>query len=250
MNHNQPFSPGRGSTLLRSDQQPVPIYDISVTLSPELVTWGNSEAGITQTWNMRIEQGAVCNVSVVTIGSHFGTHLDAPLHFIEGGNTVDKLALDDLIGPCTVIEFGDLAQPNITASDLDRAGIAPGTKRLLFKTSNSRRKLMRDPKFHTDFVAIAPDAAHWLVDRGIRTVGVDYLSVGAAEDGTGTETHQVLLGAKLVALEGLLLEDIEPGDYTLIALPLKIAGAEGCPIRAVLMRGLEPSIAGFPPART
>jgi arylformamidase len=211
------------------------IYDISVTISPEIVTWGNSDPGIVRKWSMRIDQGDACNVSTVTIGSHCGTHLDAPLHFIGGGGTVENLELDDLIGPCRVIEFGDLAQPDITVADLEAASIAPGAKRVLFKTSNSRRGLMRDPNFHTDFVAISPDAARWLVARGVRTIGVDYLSVGAAEGANGKETHEILLGAKLVLLEGLLLEDVPAGSYNLVALPLKIAGAEGCPIRAVLL---------------
>jgi arylformamidase len=211
------------------------IHDISVTIGPELVTWGDRETGLIQVWNSRIDRGAVDYVSTITLGSHLGTHVDAPLHFIEDGNTVDRLALDDLVGPCQVVEFGDLKFPNIMASDLELAGIGRDVRRVVFKTSNTRRGLLHDSKFHTDFVAIAPDAAEWLVACGIRTVGIDYLSVGAVEDGTGVQTHRILLGAGVVALEGLLLDNVEAGIYTLVALPLKIAGAEGCPIRAVLL---------------
>ncbi len=212
------------------------IIDISVTIHPGMVTWADSEAGIIQTWNSRIGVGgAEANGSTVTIGSRCGTHLDAPLHFIRDGSTVDQLKLDDLIGTVRVIEFGDLAQLNVTAADLEAADIARDTKRLIFKTSNTRKRLMHDPKFHQEFVAIAPDAAAWIVEHGISTVGVDYLSVGSASDGTGGQTHRILLGAGVVALEGLLLDDVEPGVYTLIALPLKIQGAEGCPMRAVLL---------------
>jgi arylformamidase len=214
----------------------MPIHDITFPITPEMVTWNDSEAGCMVEWVLRIEEGgSPCNVSKVSIGSHLGTHLDAPLHFIAGGATLETLDLNRLIGPCLVVELPNLAQPNITAADLDKAAIPPGTKRLLFKTSNSRQRLLEDSKFRPEFVAIAPDAAKWLVSHNVEVVGVDYLSVGSAVDGTGTQTHQILLGAGLIAIEGLYLSSIDPGLYTLICLPLKVAGAEGGPVSAVLI---------------
>src|SRR5579883_1880735 len=188
------------------------IYDITFPITAEMVTWNNAEAGCMLEWVLQMEEnGSPCNVSKVSIGSHLGTHLDAPLHFIAGGATLETLDLNKLIGPCLVAELPDLAQPNITAADLDKASIPPGTKRVLFKTSNSRWRLLEDPQFHREFVAIAPDAARWLVSHGIDVVGVDYLSVGSAADGTGTETHKILLGSGVIAVEGLYLSDIAPG---------------------------------------
>ncbi|HEX5324223.1 MAG TPA: cyclase family protein [Capsulimonadaceae bacterium] len=214
----------------------MPIHDITFPITPEMVTWNDAEAGCMVEWVVQIEEnGSPCNVSKVSIGSHLGTHLDAPLHFIAGGATLETLDLNRLIGPCLVIELPDLAEINITAADLERASIPPGTKRLLFKTSNSRQRLLEKAKFCREFVAIAPDAARWLVSRGVEVVGVDYLSVGSAVDGTGVETHRVLLGAGLIAIEGLYLSDTAPGLYTLICLPLKVTGAEGGPVRAVLI---------------
>ena len=121
----------------------------------------------------------------------------------------------------------------ITASDLNAAAIPAGTERLLFKTDNTRRGLLQDPKFHPEYVGVAPDAASWLVARGVRLVGIDYLSIGPY-GGANVETHQTLLGAGIVVVEGLVLTDITPGAYMFAALPPKVEGAEGSPCRAVL----------------
>lgn len=213
----------------------MPIHDITFPITPGMVTWNDSEAGCLLDWVVQIDGESPCNVSTVTLGSHLGTHLDAPLHFIAGGATVETLDLNRLIGACLVVELPDLAQPNITAADLEKAAIPAGARRLLFKTSNSRRRFLEDSRFHREFVAIAPDAARWLVARGVELVGVDYLSVGSAVDGTGVETHQILLSAGVIAVEGLYLSDIQPGLFRLICLPLRVAGAEGGPVRAVLI---------------
>jgi len=200
------------------------------------VTWNDGEAGCELEWVARIEAGgSTCNLSSLKLGSHLGTHLDAPLHFIDGGKSLETLDLGRLIGPCVVVELPDLPHPSITAADLERAQAPASVRRLLVKTANSRRRLLENPRFQKDFVAIAPDGARWLVERGIDLIGVDYLSVGSAVDGTGTQTHQILLGAGLIAVEGLYLTDVAPGLYTLICLPLKVVGAEGGPVRAVLI---------------
>jgi len=212
------------------------IHDISVLLTDRTVTWQNEETPLTLEWLAAVGvNGSECTLSRVAYGSHTGTHLDAPLHFIEGGGTVDGLDLSILIGPCLVVEIPHRNQTGVTDHDLIGCGIPPGTKRLLLKTENSRRRLLDDPIFAPDFVAIAPSGAKWLVDAGVQLVGVDYLSVGSAIDGTGGETHRVLLAAGIIAVEGLNLAETVPGIYDLICLPLRIKGAEGAPVRAVLI---------------
>lgn len=211
------------------------IHDISVTTSPQTVTWDGTERGYAQEWSARIGPNSACNVSGFTLGAHTGTHLDAPLHFIEGGRTVEALDLEALIGPAQVVEI--YGRDAITAADLETAGIAPNARRLLFKTDNSRRKLLSEARFHRDFVGVAPSGATWLVTHGIQLVGIDYLSVGPYGE-ANVETHRILLGAGVVLVETLRLEDVRPGDYTLVALPPKLAGAEGCPCRVVLIEGM------------
>lgn len=211
------------------------IHDISITTSPRTVTWDGNEQGYSLAWSQRIGPDSACNVSIITDGTHTGTHLDAPLHFIDGGRTVETLDVQTLVGPAKVVEvFG---RDRVTAADLDAAGISRGTERLLFKTDNSRRHLLSDGQFHPEYVGLAPDAATWLVSHGVKLVGVDYLSVGPYGD-ANVETHRILLGAGVVVVETLQLERISPGDYLLVALPPKFEGAEGSPCRVVLIEGM------------
>ena len=209
------------------------IYDISLTVTPGMVTWENSEASLTLDWASRIGADSPANVSRMTGGMHTGTHLDAPLHFVEDGRGVEELDLGVLIGPAQVIEL--FGRDEITDRDMERAGLAAGVERILFKTDNTRRGLLQDPTFHRDYVGVAPSAAQWLVSHGVRLVGIDYLSVGAYDD--NVETHRILLGAGVVIVEGLVLTDVPAGAYTLAALPPKVQGAEGSPCRAVLWEG-------------
>jgi arylformamidase len=212
------------------------IIDITLTIHSTLVTWNNDETALERKWFNKISDGDSCNLSQITIGSHCGTHLDAPLHFIDNGSTVDQLDLKDLIGNCLVVELPIDYMGEIEVSHCESLIIPTGTTKLIFKTSNTYRRLLHDPKFHDHFVSLNPSSAQWLVNHGIKTVGVDYLSVGSPSSGKIAETHQIMLGAGLVLLEGLMLDNVEPGNYQLIALPLKIAGAEGCPMRAVLLQ--------------
>jgi arylformamidase len=177
----------------------------------------------------RIASGGPANVSKVCMGTHTGTHLDAPLHFFDGAKTAADLPLDALIGPAVVV--GVQADDAIRANDLARIDLPAGTQRVLFKTRNSA--LLRRSQFSRDFVYLDPSAAHWLVERGARLVGVDYLS--AEQFGRApAETHLTLLGAGVVIVEGLDLLDVPAGQYELICLPLKLP-ADGCPVRALLI---------------
>ena len=204
------------------------IYDISIPIREGMVVWpGDTPVEITPT--SRISEGAGSNVSVLRLSTHAGTHVDPPRHFIEGGGTVDRLPLDALIGECFVCEVMDT--PAIRVEHLEAAGVPDGTERILFKTRNSQ--LLREPEFRTDFTYLEPEAADWLVRRGMRLVGIDYLSVGQFK--RGHPTHLRLLGAGVVVLETLDLSEVAGGTYTLICLPLRILDGDGSPARAVLI---------------
>jgi len=211
------------------------IHDISLTVSEKTVTWDGTEQGFSKRWTARIGQaGEVCNLSVLTEGTHTGTHLDAPLHFIAEGKSIEALDINILVGPAQVIEI--FGRDQITAADLDGAGLTPGTERVLLKTDNTRLKRKDDPAFHKDYVGLAPSGARWLVSHGVRLVGIDYLSIGPYGP-VNTETHTIVLGAGMVVVETLVLDEIAPGHYTLIVLPPKFQGLEGCPCRALLIEG-------------
>ena len=211
------------------------IHDISLTVSPKTVTWDGTEQGFSAQWAAKIGQnGAECNVSGITVGAHTGTHLDAPLHFVPGGLPLEALEVQTLVGTAEVVEI--YGRSPITAADLERANVAPKAERILLKTDNTRFGRLHDGVFHTDYTGLAPSGAEWLVHRGVRLVGIDYLSVGPYGL-VNTETHKILLGAGIVVVESLVLDKIEPGEYTLLALPPKFAGLEGCPCRCLLIEG-------------
>jgi arylformamidase len=178
-------------------------------------------------------EGAVCTVSRIRMGVHTGTHMDAPLHFIKGGATIDQIPLNALIGPARVIQIQN--RHSIRRAELEKHEIE-ARDRVLFKTANSDR-LWRKNEFDEDFIFISRDGAEYLAERGVQTVGVDYLSVGGFRE-DAVETHVALLDKGIWVIEGLDLSGIEPGLYELICLPLKLIGADGSPARAVL-RNIE-----------
>jgi len=183
-----------------------------------------------------LDKGDPYNLSRLDFNLHTGTHVDAPIHFLQNGTTVEKLPLDVLVGPCYVAHLPDTA--DITSDILTDLNLPPGIERLLLRTRNSELWATKTAEFRKDFVALTHDAARWIVDKGIWLIGVDYLSVQRYHD--DTQTHQILLGADVIALEGLDLTGIKPGFYELICLPLKLVGAEGAPARAVLRQTPQP----------
>jgi arylformamidase len=206
------------------------LKDITVAFRPDGPLWpGDPEPKMTLMKSM--SGGYRCNVTRLDTGVHFGTHLDAPCHFIEGGKSVDQLDLGVLVGPCFVGEIPDVTE--IEPAHLEALDLPDGTTRLLLKTKNSA--LWNDPahSFDTEFAAITGDAAAWVVDRGIRLIGIDYLSIQLFADPVST-THIVLLENEVIIVEGLDLRDVAPGAYNLTCLPMKIAGADGAPVRALL----------------
>ena len=208
------------------------IYDISLTISPSLPIWpGDPALELKQIESM--DQGAHANVTHISAAVHLGTHVDAPHHFLNDGRTVENLPLDVLTGPCYVVQLPDGVEA-ITAEMLERMELTFDFKRILFGTSNSHWWKNGETKFQTDFVAITEDGAEWLVKRGVQLVGVDYLSV--APYGDSVPTHTVLLKAGVVVVEGLNLSQVSRGFYDLYCLPLKIAGSDGAPARAILIQ--------------
>ena len=178
-----------------------------------------------------MDAGSKANVTRIDLSAHTGTHVDAPLHFIRDGEDVTTLALETLIGPAELVEAADADA--IDANVLESLSIPVGTERLLIKTRNSQ--LWSNPKFTfaTDFVAVTESGAVWLVEHGVRLVGVDYLSV--APYGNSAPTHVILLQAGIIPVEGLDFSTVQPGGYHLICLPLKMDGCEGAPARAILI---------------
>lgn len=206
------------------------IYDITLTITPTLPVWpGDPPVRLTQP--SHLERGDICTITRLDMGAHTGTHLDAPAHFIRGGATAESLSLDVLIGPALVVDAR--GRGHVTANVLETLVIPPGVQRLLLHTDNSAIWQRGEMAFVEQFTAITADGAQWLVDHGIRLVGIDYLSVGSFDD--GIPTHQILLDAGVIAVEGLNLSAIEPGDYQLICLPIKLGGSDGAPCRAVLI---------------
>jgi arylformamidase len=174
-------------------------------------------------------------VSHFRLGAHAGTHVDAPNHFLIGGGGIDSLPLDTLIGPAHVFAVPESA-PTITAELLEHGGIPPDATRLLAKTRNSGWS-SSDQAFVEDYVAFDESAAAWCLERGIRLLGIDYLSIEPFDaDTRGFPVHTALLGAGVVIVESLELAEVEAGAYELIVAPLLVPGSDGAPARAVLIR--------------
>jgi len=211
------------------------IIDITVPLTIEMPIWPGCK-GIWITHIMRLENGDSSNVSRLDINLHTGTHVDAPRHFLQNGKTVEHLPLDVLVGPSYVAHLPDAT--DVTPRNLTDLNLPSGTKRLLLRTRNSELWAAKTSEFKEDFVALTHEAAQWIVDKKIRLIGVDYLSIQRYSD--DSRTHQILLGAGTIALEGLNLSNVKTGFYELICLPLSLVGAEASPARAILRQIREP----------
>jgi arylformamidase len=203
------------------------IYDISVSLSEDLPVFpGDPPVRIESVTSLA--RGDTANVSRIGMSTHSGTHLDPPRHFNEYGISVDQIPLPLLIGPALVVELPEIK--DITSTELARLPIR-GEERLLLKSANSL--LWSKPAFCSNYSALTPDGARFLVDVGVKLVGIDYLSIERL-DGDG-EVHRILLDNGVVILEGLNLTGVPPGSYELVCLPLKIAAGDGAPARALLI---------------
>ena len=209
------------------------IIDITTPVSPRSVMWPGDDPPYHE-FTSHTDRGDPSTVSRWSLSAHTGTHVDARMHFVPGGWTIESLELSRTVGPCRVVDLTHV-EDRIGRADLEAAGIA-GHARVLLKTPSSNLGLLGRGEFEEGYVAISREAAEYLVEIGAEMVGVDYLSVEPFED-KEFNTHHTLLGADVVILEGLLLSDVEPGEYFLVCLPLKLAGSDGSPARAILMRG-------------
>jgi arylformamidase len=205
------------------------LIDVTVPLDPNTPTYpGNTVFGLEPI--KRLARGDSSNVSTLHLSAHAGTHVDAPRHFFDDGAGVESLALEMLCGRARVVEL--TTRKGITPDDLSGIDLNEDV-RVLFKTLNSR--LWASPEFHPDFVGITEAGARYLVERGVKVLGVDYLSVEPYKT-PGAPAHHVLLGAGTIVIEGLNLRDVEPGIYEMFCLPLAVVGADGAPARVVLRR--------------
>jgi arylformamidase len=205
------------------------LIDVTVPLDASLPTYPNNTPFSLEPIK-RVARGDSSNVSTLHMSAHSGTHVDAPRHFFDDGTGTEALPLEMLIGRTRVIEVTSRA--GIAAEDLSAIDLSEDV-RLLIKTHNSR--LWTSPDFHTDYVGVTESGARHLVDRGIKVVGVDYLSIEQFRK-PGAPAHHVLLGAGTIVIEGLNLLDVDPGVYEMYCLPLRIVGADGAPARVVLRR--------------
>jgi arylformamidase len=202
--------------------------DVSVPLRTGMVHWPDNPPVRIERM-LDIEHGDAANVSALSIGSHTGTHMDAPLHFVRGGKGLDEMPLEAAIGRARIIEIHD--PESVKPAELRPHGIHSG-ERVLFKTQNSACR-WHEEAFIENFVYVSQEAARYLATQEVLTLGIDYLSVGGfVRD--GAETHQALLEAEIWVIEGLDLSQVEPGEYELICLPLKIERGDGAPARAIL----------------
>lgn len=206
------------------------IYDISVTISEALPTWpGDPEVSVRLASSMA--RGDEANVTRLSLGAHTGTHIDAPFHFAPDGAGVDALPVDLLIGPCRVFdltgEWEHLGRNALARCDFQ------GVSRALFKTVNSHLWDQKEGEFQKTFIGLLPEGAVFLVNRGVRLAGIDYLSIEPFQS-PGHPARHILLRNGVVVLEGLNLREAPPGDDELMALPIKVKGADGAPVRAVL----------------
>lgn len=200
------------------------IFDVSVPIRPGMVTYpGDPTIRLERVQS--IAEGATANVSRLELGVHTGTHIDAPVHFLDGSSATETLPLEVLLGPAVVVD-AIAVDRLLDASAV--AHLAPHGERVLFKTRNS--ELWRHESFQEDFVSLTGEGAAALVELGVRLVGIDYLSIG------DQDAHRELLGAGVVVVEGLDLRAVEPGDYELVCAPLRLVGSDGAPARVLLLR--------------
>lgn len=200
------------------------IWDISRPIGETTAVWPG-DTRFSREWVMRIDAGASCNVSTIRTTVHIGAHTDAPSHFIDGAPSIEAVDLAKYIGPCRVVhlkEPGPLKAEHVAAFD-------PSDERLLVRT----RPHIPDDDWHHDFAHCGVDAAHELAGRGWKLLGIDTPSMDFMES-KELAAHKTLLAGGVAILEGLDLEGVPEGRYELIALPLKIVGADASPVRAIL----------------
>jgi arylformamidase len=213
------------------------VFDVTVPFSPNQPSWPTHPPARVEPLS-RVADGAGSNVSSLQITSHSGTHVDANWHFIDEGAKLLDIPLQRWNGPCFVARVPDEVD-QIGVQDLEAADIPEGTERLILRTRNSQTfggwSREAPLPFREDYVGVLPEAARWIVERGIRLIGIDALSVGTFGP-ANRETHTTLLGNDVLVVELLDLSRVDPGLYDLVCLPLKLAIGDGAPARVLLVR--------------
>ena len=204
------------------------IIDISRSIKSNMAIWpGDKKVNLVR--NFSIDEGDVCNMSHITMSLHTGTHIDAPLHFFDNSKDVSSMELSCFVGPVKIYEIA--VEKCITEDDIRGLFIGEGDT-IFFKTSNS--DIPDNEPFRTDYVHLDISAANFLVEKKVRTVGIDYLSIEKYET-KEFPVHKLLLSNNIAIIEGLMLKDVEPGQYVYCCMPLKIIGGDGAPARAILV---------------
>jgi arylformamidase len=205
-------------------------YDVTLPIRDKMLSWP-SDPDVRLKAAKTIARGG-SRVTLLSMGTHTGTHFDAPSHVLKRGKGLDAFSPETLIGPAEVVDLTGIDGPDIEVAHLEKH-VPEGAERVLFKTANTTKKLMTKA-FTEDYVALSGDAAAWLAAAGVKLVGVDYLSVNRrGGDGRG---HTELLKHDIPIIEGLWLVDVPPGQYELIALPIRIEKGDGAPARVLLRR--------------
>jgi arylformamidase len=206
------------------------LYDVTIPITNTMPVWpGDPPVQLIRTSHPSRDKNHSVYVTAITMGSHTGTHLDAPFHMIDGGKKLNEFSLDTLVGKATVFEIPGVR--SIGRSDLEQFQW-DGVERVLFKTDNSSH--WEDGRFYEQFVYLQPDGAEFLVQRGVRLIGIDYLSIDKFHS-DAHPAHLVLLTKNILILEGLNLKNISPGEYAIYALPLNLQDVDGSPARVILM---------------
>jgi arylformamidase len=206
------------------------LYDVSVPITNTMPVWpGDPPVDLQHKSHESRDKSHTVQLTSITMGSHTGTHFDAPYHMIAGGKRLHEFPLDTFVGPARVVEVFGVR--SVGRAQLERVQL-DGTERILFKTDNSSH--WQDGKFYENFVYLEPDGAEFLAQRGVRLVGIDYLSIDKFKSDSHP-THFALLTKNILILEGLNLNTVPAGEYTMVALPLNLQDADGAPARVILM---------------
>ena len=204
--------------------------DVSVPITDGMLNWpGDPKVIIKRA--IDIDKGDPANVTKLNMGAHTGTHMDAPCHFLNKRAGIEKMPLDAGIGKARVIEISD--KEEITVGELKPHRIRKG-ERVIFKTANSNSRWF-ERAFNNKYIALNLEAARYLAERKIRTLGVDYLSISSPTS-DASEIHKIILGSGVWPIEGLYLANIKPGDYEMICLPLRLVKSDGSPVRTLLRK--------------
>ena len=205
------------------------ILDVTVPITNSMPVWpGDPQVRLSPKSHLSRDKSHTVKLTAIEMGSHTGTHVDAPYHFVEGGKRLHEIPLEQLTGKATVFEIAGAR--SIGLGNLEHLNW-DGIERVLFKTDNSKH--WQDGKFYEEFIYLEPDGAEFLVQRGIHLVGIDYLSIDKFKS-EKHPTHFALLTRDIVILEGLNLSKVPAGEYTLFALPLNLQDADGAPSRVIL----------------